>query len=177
MDGMEPVLEMNEWIWKRFKADLADVTPEEVDWRPLPQSNTINIIVRHLRIEGQWHTASLEHGERMPSDASPSLQAAIDAVPFDYERNMKELDEQYTRFNAALRGKTLADLAQRSAAAYGDWPRTPPPHLLGFHQAVHLAMHWAQIQTLRTLYIKTRGEAVPARYYPDNVTYPKSPAR
>lgn len=174
MNGMEPVLEMNEWIWKRFKADLADVKPEEVDWRPLPQSNTINIIVRHLRIEGQWHTASLEHGERMPFDVSPSLQAAIDAVPFDFERNMKELDEQYTRFNSALRSTTQAALAERTAVAYQGFPPNRPRHMLGFHQAVHLAMHWAQIRTLRTLYIKTRGETVPARYYPDNATYPRS---
>lgn len=173
MNGMEPVLEMNEWIWNKFKADLADVTPEEVDWRPLPQSNTVNIIVRHLRIEGQWHTASLEHGEIMPSDVSPSLQAAIDAVPFDFERNMKELDEQYTRFLAVLRRTTLSELGQRTAAAYSGSPRTLPPHTLGFHQVMHLAGHHAQIRTIRTLYKKTRGEPVPAKYFPDNPTYPK----
>lgn len=176
MNGMEPVLEMNELVWNGFKADLADVTPEEVDWRPLPQSNTINIIVRHLRIEGQWHTASLEHGERMPTvavEVSPSLKAAIDAVPLDFDRNMKELDEQYTRFLAVLRRTTLSELEQRTAAAYSGSPRTPPPHFLGFHQAVHLAGHWTQIRTIRTLYKKTRGEPVPAKYFPDNPTYPK----
>jgi hypothetical protein len=92
---------------------------------------------------------------------------------------MKELDELYTRFNSVLRSMTQAALVERTAVAYRGFPpdHPTPAHFLGFHQAVHLAMHWAQIRTLRTLYIKTRGEAVPARYYPDNATYPKSSTR
>lgn len=41
----------------------------------------------------------------------------------------------------------------------------------GFHQALHLAGHTAQISTIRNLYRKTRGE--PALFFPDNPTYPK----
>jgi hypothetical protein len=37
--------------WQRFKAELSAVTPEEIQWRPLPHTNTINEILRHLRIE------------------------------------------------------------------------------------------------------------------------------
>ena len=48
---------MSEWIWNRFKDDLKDVTPEEIDWRPLPQANTINAIVRHLGVEARFHLA------------------------------------------------------------------------------------------------------------------------
>lgn len=173
MDGMKPLVDLNDWIWNGCKADLSDVAAEEVDWRPLPQANSINVIVRHLRIEAEWHVASLERGERMPSEASPGLQQQIDSVPLDFQRNWQELDELYTRFNAALHATTLAGLEQRTAAAYDDSPRTPPAHFLGFHQAVHLAMHWAQIRTIRTLYKKTRGEPVPARYFPGNVSYPK----
>jgi hypothetical protein len=33
-------------------------------------------------------------------------------------------------------------------------------------------MHWAQIRTLRRLYIRMRGEAVPPRCFPDNPSYP-----
>ncbi len=172
MDAMKPVVDMNEWLWNGFKADLADVTAEEVDWRMLPPANTVNIIVRHLRIEAEWHVACLERGEPMPMEITPSLQQSADAVPLDFQRNLKDLDEFYTRFNAALRSTTLDALEQRTKLAYGESGKAPQ-HFLGFHQAVHLAMHWAQIRTIRTLYLKTRGEPVPARYYPGNVSYPK----
>lgn len=173
MDAMQPLVDMNTWTWKRCKADLEDITAEEADWRMLPQANTINIIVRHLRIEAEWHVASLERGERMPSDVTPSQQQELDAVPLDFRHNLEELDRLYTRFNEALRGTTLAGLEQHTKLAYGEaWGQTPA-HFLGFHQVVHLAMHWAQIRTIRTLYKKTRGEPVPARYFPGNVSYPK----
>ncbi len=174
MDAMKPLVDMNQWIWDGFKADLADVTAEEADWRPLPQANSINVIVRHLRIEGEWHTASLERGEAMPSETPPALQQAIDAVPLDFERNLRELEGFYARFLAALQETTLDVLEQRTKLAYAAWPRAAQ-HQLGFHQVVHLAMHWAQIRTIRTLYKKTRGEPVPARYYPGNVSYPREP--
>jgi len=173
MDPMTPLVDLNEFVWTRFKDDLADVTPEECDWRMLPDANTINVIVRHLRIEAEWHTACLERGEPMPMDASPELQKRIDEVPLDFEKNRAELQRQYERFNAAMRETTLEGLAARTAEAYGEFGKKRPPHLLGFHQAVHLSMHWAQIRTIRTLYKKTRGEEVPARYYPGNVSYPK----
>ena len=60
-DGLSFVVEMNEAVWARFVADLGDVTPEEADWRPLPQANSISAILRHLRIEAEWHPASLSH--------------------------------------------------------------------------------------------------------------------
>ena len=56
------MIDMDAWAWKHFKDGLKDTTPEGVNWRPLPQANTINAIVRHLRIEAQWHLASLAHG-------------------------------------------------------------------------------------------------------------------
>jgi hypothetical protein len=39
---------------------------------------------------------------------------------------------------------------------------------------MHLAMHWGQINTIRNLYRKTRGE--PARLFPDNPTFPRGEA-
>lgn len=102
MDGMKPLVDMNEWIWSGFRKDLSDVTAEETDWRPLPEANSINIIVRHLRIEAEWHVASLERGEKMPAGATESQQQQLDSVPLDFERNLTKLDALYTRFNAAL---------------------------------------------------------------------------
>jgi hypothetical protein len=56
-EAVEPLVEMYEWVWTRFKQDLKDLTPEEIDWRPLPQANNINLIIRHLRVETDWQLA------------------------------------------------------------------------------------------------------------------------
>jgi hypothetical protein len=66
---------------------------------------------------------------------------------------------------------TLVRLKQRSREAYGGWPSCSP-HFLGFHQAMHVSMHWGQIRTIRNLYQKTRGQQ--ARFFPDNPTFPKN---
>ena len=66
--AVEPLVEMYEWVWTRFKQDLKDLTPEEIDWRPLPQANNINLIIRHLRLEAEWQLAGLERGEAIPAD-------------------------------------------------------------------------------------------------------------
>jgi hypothetical protein len=130
------------------------------------------VILRHLRIEAEWHLASLEHGEAMPSDVSPELQQQIDSVPTDFVQNSRELANLCARFLEVLRQTPLPTLRLQTQRAYG----TPasgaplPPHFLGFHQATHLATHLGQIRTLRNLYRKTRGEA--ARFHPNNPTYP-----
>ncbi len=159
-EALQLMIEMNEWTWNQFRGDLKDVTPEEINWRPLPHANSINLILRHLRIEAEWHLASLEHGEPMPVGVSVNLQQEIDSVPLDFERNLKELEEFYTGFVAALRKTTLAALQRQTVLVYKDFPGDPslPANFLGFHQAVHLATHWGQIRTVRNLYRKTRGE-------------------
>jgi hypothetical protein len=170
-EALQLVVEMNEQTWQRFKAELHDVTPEEIDWRPLPQANTINAILRHLRVEAQWYVASLEHGEQSPYHDTASVQQLAALVPLDFEQNLQELEELYTRFIAALRRTTLAALQEQTVLAQVFPGGTShAAHLLSFRQAVHLAMHWGQIRTIRNLYRKTRGE--PARFFPDNVTFP-----
>jgi hypothetical protein len=147
------------------------VTPEEIHWRPLPQANTIHAILRHLRIEAEWYLVSLEQGEHSPYHDAASVQQLAESVSLDVERNLQELEELYTRFIAALRRTTLAALKQQTALAQvfpGGAPH--PAHLLSFRQALHLAMHWGQIRTLRNLYRKTHGE--PARFFPDNPIFP-----
>jgi hypothetical protein len=42
---------MNQRAWNLLKDALVDLGDDEIDWRPLPQVNNINVIVRHLRIE------------------------------------------------------------------------------------------------------------------------------
>ncbi len=165
-EALQLVIEIHESIWARFKGDLKDVTEEEVNWRPVPQANTINLILRHLRIEASEHLANLDHGAQRVQQPSGS-------VPLDFERNLNELEELFTGFIAVLRRTTLAELQQLTLLAYQDSPPgrgSRPPHFLAFHQVLHLATHWGQIRTIRNLYRKTRGE--PARFFPDNPTFP-----
>jgi uncharacterized damage-inducible protein DinB len=165
-DALRVVVEMHECLWVRLKNALEELSEEERHWRLLPHANTINVIIRHLRIEAQWHLDSLERGEPMPTIAVAAPQEAINAVPMDFEANVTRLEELYARFVDLLRTATLETLQQRTAAAYGDTRRLT---YLGYHQALHLARHRGQIRTIRNLYCKTRGE--PARFFPDNPTY------
>ncbi len=170
-DALRVVVEINELVWRVLKYSVADLSNDEIDWRPHPQGNSINIIVRHLRIEAQWHLDSLMRGDTMPSDVTPALQMAIDAVPLDFQHNLEKLEELCTGFLEALRTITLQGLRDRTAAAYGSAAAVPESaHLLGYHQALHVAGHCGQIRTIRNLYRKTRGE--PARFLPENPTYP-----
>ena len=171
--ALQVVVEMAETIWNRFRQDLDDMRPEEVDWRPLPQANNINVIVRHLAIEAEWHRAAIERGAPMPWEATDDLQREIDRVPLDFARNLDALEHAFAAFVDALRNSTLSSLQQRTEAAFQRWPRRSA-HQLGFHQVTHLAMHWGQIRTIRNLYSKSRGE--PARFIPDNPTFPQSAA-
>jgi hypothetical protein len=170
-EALQLVIEMNEWTWKRFKDDLKDVTPEESNWRPLPQANTINAILKHLRVEAEWYVASLEHGEQSPYQDTARVQQLTDSIPLDFGRNLNELEALYSHFIAALRRTTLAALQQQTVLAQV-FPggASQPAHLLSFRQAQHLAMHWGQIRTIRNLYRKTRGE--PGRFFPHNPTFP-----
>jgi Protein of unknown function (DUF664) len=111
-DALQVVSEMNENMWRRFKNALEDLGEEELHWQPLPQANTINLIVRHLRIEAQWHLDGLERGEPMPTIAVSAPQEMIDAVSTDFEDNFKKLEDLYTRFVEMLRKASLVTLQQ-----------------------------------------------------------------
>ena len=170
-EALQLVIEMNEWTWQRFKADLQDVTPEEIDWRPLPQANTLNAIIKHLHVEAQWSLASLEHGEQSPYQDTASVQQLTDTIPLDFAHNLQELEVLFSQFIAALRRTTLAALRQQTVLdQVFPGGSSHPAHLLSFRHAVHLALHWGQVRTLRNLYRTTRGE--PGRFYPENPTFP-----
>jgi hypothetical protein len=166
------VVEMNARMWAALKNALADVTEEEIHWRPVPQANTIGLIVRHLRIEAEWHVDSLERGQPMPTIAVAPSQAAIDAIPNDFAQNFPKLEEFSNRFIALLQSTTLDTLRARSRAAYGRKAETDEgQHFLAYHHAAHLAMHCGQIRAIRNLYCRMRGE--PVRFVPENPTYPR----
>lgn len=171
-DEQHVLIELNRYLWSQLRNDLADLDPQEIDWRPLPQANSLNAIVRHLRIEAQWQLASIEHAEPMPLEATAPVQAFIDSIPLDFASNRAELERLCTQFIDALCTKSLGILEQQNRLVYqGLTGEAPPAHFLGYHHAVHLAMHWGQIRTLRNLYRTSRG--LPALFLPDNPTFPK----
>ena len=168
-ERLRAVVEMNEATWTRFERTLADVGPDEIDWRPLPQANTINLILRHLRIDAAWHVHQVEREDHI---LSPAVQPHPESLALDFDQNLKELGQLVGRFIDVLRRMSLPELERRTAGAYKDFPQgSIPGHFLGYHFALHLAGHDAQIRGLRNLYRKVRGQ--PARFYPNNPTFPE----
>ncbi|MGI8908088.1 MAG: DinB family protein [Candidatus Sumerlaeaceae bacterium] len=169
-NALRTVIEMNEFVWQHLREDLKGFSSDEVNWRPLPYANSINLIVRHLRIEAQWKLASLQLGEAEPIEATPSVKAFVDSVGFNYETNLDKLDELCTRFIGVLREMDEATLLKRNEEAHGK--HSPAPHFLSFHHPTHMCMHWGQIRTIRVLYRKSRGESIPAQFFPENLSFP-----
>lgn len=82
------------------------------------------------------------------------------------------LEELYGEFLGILSKTPPEGLRQRTASAYGSaLAASESAHFLGYHQALHVATHCGQIRMIRNLYRKTRGE--PARFHPDNPSYPR----
>ena len=170
-EALGPVVEMNQRVWDALRGSLNDLTGDEIHWRMLPQANSINIIVRHLRLEAEWHLRSLEHGKPMPTIAVEASQEDIDKVGFDFQENLEQLEVSYERFLEILRSSTIDVVRKRTTAAYGEVATRGRTYLIAYHQAMHAAMHCGQIRTIRNLYAKTRGQA--ARFHPENPTYPR----
>jgi len=171
-DGLRIVTEMHQTLLHQFRGSFDDLTEDELHWRVLPQANSINVIVRHLRIESEWHLRSIQSGEPMPTIAAPVSRQAIDAVPFDFAENLNTLQRLYTAFCDILRTQSLGTLKEKCAAAYGEAATVKGlTYVLAYHQAMHLAYHTGQIRSIRNLYRKARGE--PVRFFPDNPTLPR----
>ena len=162
------IYEANVDAWNRLKDSLVDVTNDESNWRPVPQANSINVIIRHLRIEAAWHVNSLRDGTPMPTIAAPVVQEEIDAIPLDFAANLTELTDYQSEYLTSLGASTLATLRERTRAAYGE-VGAAKEHFIAYHNATQLTMHCGQVRTLRNLYRKARGET--ARFVPENPTY------
>jgi uncharacterized damage-inducible protein DinB len=170
-DRVRIIMEMHRTLWDRFRCSFDDLTEDEIHWRFLPQANSINLIVRHLRIESEWHLRSIQSGEPMPTIAAPVSQEAVDAVPFDLAENLNTLERLFRKFCNTLGTESLETLKEKNAAAYGEAGTIRRlDYMLAYHQATHLTYHTGQIRSIRNLYRKTRGE--PARFSPDNPTFP-----
>lgn len=166
-EALHLAIEMSEQNWTAFKNALKDLTPDEIDWRPLPKANNINILMKHLRVTEEWYVTGLEQGAQSPYQDRASIERLTDSVPLNFEQNLKELEEWHNRFITALRGTTLADLRRKtflSQVMSGQDPR--PANTLLVREIMHLAAHGGQIRTIRNLYRTTRGE--PGLFLPQN---------
>jgi uncharacterized damage-inducible protein DinB len=159
-EALQLALEMSAQNWMNFQNDLTGLSPDEIQWRPLPQANHISAIIKHLRVTEEWYVTGIEHGEQSPYHDAASLEQLTNTVPLDFAQNVKDLEMLHHRFLAAVRRTTLAALRRQtflSQAMPGQSPQ--PAHTLLLREMTHLAMHRGQIRTIRNLYRTTRGEA------------------
>ena len=152
-------------------AELDTIPFEARDWRPHSHSNTISLIIRHLRIESEWHLLCLEDGRPMPTVSVVPDNNAINAVPVDFDTNLQTLIQLFARFCTLLETTSVEQIESRTATAYGGASRAIPAHFLAYHQLVHIATHLGQIATLHNLYRKSHGQT---GLLPDNPTFPRS---
>jgi uncharacterized damage-inducible protein DinB len=167
-DAIQLAIEMSEANWNNFKNDIKGLTSDEINWRPLPQANNINVLTKHLRVVEEMFLAGLEQGEHTPYTDAASVQKLTDSVPLNFEQNLKELEEAHNRFIAALRQTTLEDLKRKTyLTPFAQGPR--PANALLLAEISHLATHRGQLRTIRNLYRRARGE--PGLFLPQNPTF------
>jgi uncharacterized damage-inducible protein DinB len=167
-EAIQLVIDMSETTWNAFKAELKELTLDEINWRPLPQANNIAVLINHLRVVEELFLAQLEQGEQSPYKDAPSVQKLTGSVPLNYEQNLKEFEELHNRFLNYLKQTTLADLKRQTfVTPFAQGSR--PWNALLFSEIGHLTLHRGQIRTLRNLYRKTHGEQ--ALFAPQNPTF------
>ena len=167
-EAIQLAIEMSEANWNSFKNDLKNLTLDEINWRPLPQGNNVNVLMKHLRVVEELFLSRLEHGEQSPYKDAAGVQKLTDSVPLNFDQNMQELEGFHTRFINTLRPTTLAELKRKSfLTPFAQGPR--PANTLILAEIGHLATHRGQIRTIRNLYRKSRGD--PALFLPQNPTF------
>jgi Protein of unknown function (DUF664) len=167
-DAIQLAIDMSDTTWKAFKAELQDLTPDEIHWRPLPQANNIAVLIHHLRVVEERLLAQLEQGEQSPYTDAPRVQHLTGAVPRHYAHNLREFEALHARFLNDLQHTTLAELKRQTfVTPFAQGSR--PWNAVLFSEVGHLTLHRGQIRTLRNLYRTTRGE--PALFAPQNATF------
>jgi uncharacterized damage-inducible protein DinB len=167
-DAIQLAIEMSEANWNNFKNDVKDLTADEINWRPLPQGNNINVLVRHMRGVEELFLSRLEQGEQSPYKDAASVQKFTDSIAQNFEPNLKALEDLHHRFISALRSTTLAELKRKTfLTPFAQGPQ--PAHTLLLAEISHLATHRGQIRTIRNLYRRTRGEQ--GLFLPQNPTF------
>jgi uncharacterized damage-inducible protein DinB len=170
--AMDQVIEfavgLMERNWNDLKRALQDMADDELDWRPVPESNTIRSIVRHLRTVEQLYLSLLEEGDETPWNDAEYVRQLTDSITDDFQHNMKELEEFHTRFVSLLKQSTLAEL-QAQTFVEAPFPRLQSKDSLIFRDIRHIITHTGQMRTLRNLYRRTKGEK--GLFFPENPTF------
>jgi len=167
-DAIQLAVEMSEANWNNFKNDVKGLTADEINWRPLPQGNSINVLIKHLRVVEELFLSRLEQGEQSPYKDGPSVQKLTDSISPDFDQNMKALEELHNRFTAALRPTTLAELKRKTfLTPFAQGPQ--PANMLLLGEISHLATHRGQIRAIRNLYRRVHGEQ--GLFLPQNPTF------
>lgn len=167
---IEFAVELMERNWNDLKNALQDMTDNELDWRPVPESNNIKSIVRHLRIVEQLYLSLVEDGDQTPWKNEDYVQQLTDSIPYDFQQNMKPLEDFHNRFVSLLKESTLAELkGQIFVESARSRPQAKDSLIL--REIRHIATHGGQIRTLRNLYRRMKGEK--GLFMPDNRTFPE----
>ena len=88
-EALQLAIEMSEQNWTAFQNAVKGLTPDEIQWRPLPQANNINALMKHLRVTAEWYVTGLEKGEQSPYQDRGSIEQLTDSVPLNFEQNLK----------------------------------------------------------------------------------------
>lgn len=153
--------------WNDLKNALKETTDDELDWRPVPESNNIRSIVKHLRTEQQLYLSLLEDGDQTPWKDAGSIQRLVDSITSDFQQQMTEFEDFDNRFVSLIKGSTLTELKAQTFVE-PPFPRQSKDSLIS-REIRHMVTHTGQIRALRNLYRRTKGEK--GLFFPDNITF------
>lgn len=89
------LLEMERCVWSHIWQNLTGLTEEEYRWRPLPQANDINWILRHLA-GYERYCGNIVRGvdvgrEHWPDAPFPQIKRDLEALAAEYQRAIAPL--------------------------------------------------------------------------------------
>lgn len=149
---MEPTVDAASVILEKLRADLhaglAGLDPDALNWRPLPEANSIAGLVAHL-LEASRFLLELGRGQTIPRDR----EAQFGQVAPDVATLLTRVDAGWEPLLAAARAYSAGDLSAtrqfRDRQVTGAWCLV--------HACAHATEHWGQIQLTRDLYAARNG--------------------
>lgn len=150
---MDPTVDAARVILEKLRDDLhaglAGLDADALNWRPLPEANTIAGLVAHL-LEASRFLLELGRGQTIPRDR----EAQFGQVVPDAAALLARVDAGWKSLLAAVRAYSASDLA--ATRPFRDRQVTGAWCLL--HACEHATEHWGQIQLTRDLYAARGGQ-------------------